>query len=150
MMLRSAALWPLLLLLAAEPPAQTSQLLSLSVPMARDERIDAFEVETAGVEILAVCRFPALWTLSAGANSSVTGTLSGQAGYGAAMLATDDAASLANLFLVRVHARREGMPPSFNGIATVVTSGTQPRERLVPITAREVLLTPAAECPARH
>jgi hypothetical protein len=146
MILRQAAPASLFLMFAAPaPPPPPTQLVSLIVPMARGERIDAFEIETTGVEILAVCRMPAMWTLSAGANSSVMGRLAGQSGYGTTMLAPGD--GLADLFLVRVHRLPDEMPPNFAGTATLVTSGPQPRQRAVRISGDEVRLTSAAHCP---
>jgi hypothetical protein len=151
MIVRQAAPAAFLLMLAGPaplPPSPPMQLVSLTVPMSPEERIDAFEVVTTGVDILAVCRMPAMWTLSAGENSSVTGTLAGQSGYGAARLGPADHASLAHLFLVRVHPRRAGMPPNFDGTTTLVTPGLQPRERVARISGNELRLTQAAHCPA--
>lgn len=146
MVLRSALLAAMPLLLAAPAQRASMQLLSLSVPMSPGERIDAFEIGTISVDIVAICRLPAMWTLSAGANSSVAGVLTGQAGYGAATFGPEDVDGLADLFLVRMHASPAGVP-NFSGTATLVTAGPLPRERIVRITGEELRSAPAEQCP---
>ncbi|PVM86809.1 hypothetical protein DDF62_17295 [Caulobacter radicis] len=135
---------------ACEPAPPPYHLLSLgALPLGANDYADRFDIETFGVEIVAVCRVPFGWVVSAGNDSSVTGTIVGQASVGAAAVspANGDLDALGGLMLVKVGERQPGQPPPFAGQATIGTYGDDEAERTVPLTQAQLRLKPAYRCP---
>lgn len=135
---------------ACEPAPPQYRLLSLeALPMGANEYADRFEIETFGVEIVAVCRVPFGWEMSAGNDSSVTGAIVGQALVGVAAVspANGNLDALDGLVLVKVGERQAGQPPPFTGKAVIAVYGDDRAERTAPLTQAQLRLKPAYRCP---
>jgi hypothetical protein len=145
---RRSILFAVLILLLAEPAAAGTELLSIRLPQAKNQYINGFKVDTWGVEILAVCRIPVGWRITAGHYENSAGILSGEAKDG---LSQPIAKAFTNLFLVEVHsyrARKEGsQPASFAGSVHVGPFGDTPAPHDVPLEASAFSRTPAQRCP---
>lgn len=132
----------------AGPP---TELLSIAPAVRPGEYVDAFDLRTQGVEILAVCHVPGKWTVTAGEDSSVTGRLAGEAGY--VTVAVDPTASqdLQYVFLVRVRGAttkwQGALPPTFYGSATLITKGRHPTSRVVKLRMADLPRVRAVHCP---
>jgi len=135
---------------ACEPPPPRYQLLSLeALPLGQNEYLDRFEIETFGVEIVAVCRVPFGWEMAAGNDSSVTGAVTGQALVGVAGVspANGNLDTLGGLVLVKVGERDAGQPPPFAGRAVIAAYGDDEAERTAPLGQAQLRLKPAYRCP---
>ena len=137
--------------------AAATGLLSLSgMPLSEGEYVSAFELQTWTVTVLAVCRLPVGWTVTAGNGGDPGGVLSGSANIGAAFVPWSQPAALASMFLVRVGQYRAKavddanggrIPATFAGTATIGRYG-QDGERHITLSARNVRHRAAAQCPA--
>lgn len=150
-----AAIAGLTCISAAPPPDGQWVLLSIAPPpLAPNEFMSGFEIETVGVEIGAVCHLPYGWRLTAGKDDSVTGLLSAEAGLGVTYVspANNNYDRLQNLFLIKVEdyseAPRRNLPPTFVATATVGRYGPDGQERTVALKPENLSMTPAAGCPA--
>ena len=135
---------------ACEPPPPAFRLVSLKIPpLAPNEYVDRFELATLGVEIVAVCRVPFGWVLTAGADSSVTGAVIGQASVGAAAVspANGNLEAMRGLVLVKVDAGGADRRPPFVGKAVIATYGDEGAERIAPLGPDQLTMTPAYRCP---
>ena len=150
-----AALAALLSLAASPACAQPASLLSLGgIVLKPNEYVSEFDVRTWGLTILAVCRIPRGWRITAGTDGSFGGSLAGQAGVGAAALGQRDLGRLQGMFLVRGpiggrHDRPQGdRPATFAGTVTIGTYGVDAPGRRGDLDASRITLAPAARCPA--
>ena len=83
--------------------ARPSELLSLTgLPVAQGEDVSGFELQTWTVQVLAVCRLPLGWTVTAGNDGDPGGVLLGSANIGAAFVGRDRQADFRSMFLVRI------------------------------------------------
>lgn len=152
----------LLLAPAAAPVADHPQTYLLSViglPVADTESIKAFSLKTWGVEFNSVCRIPGGWRIKAGSSASPDGELSGEGSQGATWFNKSSPIELRSFVLVTLYApiqrrdiRTTGadstgvIPATFKGYTTLETDAG---DRHVPLTYRNVRLTPASTCPRR-
>ena len=140
---------------AVKPPAtreaSTTYLASITVPLGPDERLEAFDFETWGVEVLAVCHIPPGWRIAAGGSAAPDGVIAGKGSHGVTWIS--DMTSLKNLVLVSLAGpvqqadRSNGsgvVPATFKGKASLETDDA-PRE--VTLGHANVRLTPAEGCP---
>ncbi|HEX8667064.1 MAG TPA: hypothetical protein VF727_01665 [Allosphingosinicella sp.] len=130
-------------------PEQPTELVSLvGMPVAEGEYMEAFQIETGGVEILAACHIPFGWHLTLGIDDSVTGSLEGRAGLGPSLINRENGEQLRDLFLVRVPPGDRDDPnmPPFKGTVEIGRYGTD-EARTVPIDPRTVVRRPATRCP---
>lgn len=154
------ALLAMVILAAANAPAlgQQTQLLSfrnLAVP--ENGYIAAFQLETWRVRVLAVCRIPAGWTITAENAATPEGLLSGHASHGAASLGRDQLDRLENLVMVVVdeyRARDEAIsstgartPASFKGVIHVGVYGSDAAPVSVPVEPDSIGRRDADACP---
>ncbi len=148
----------LLGLFARDPVlAARTELLSLAgLPVAAGEYVSGFELQTWTVDVLAVCRFPIGWTITAGTYGDPGGVLSGTANIGAAFIGQTKLQALGSLFLVQVGQYRpraiEGpggshTPATFAGTATIGRYGPETVERKVNLSGLNVRRVLAARCP---
>jgi hypothetical protein len=120
------------------------------------EYVESFEIATWGVEILAVCRIPPGWRVTAGNSAAPDGIIAGEATHGVTFLDASRVSALEGIVLVRLAGavQREAravehgtVPATFAGRASVGSyAGAEGRE--VPLTYANVRLTRAAGCPA--
>ena len=145
------------LLLAAVAPADVPRTYLLSIvdlPVGQGEQMMAFALETWGVQFKAVCRIPQGWRIRAGHSATPEGELSGEGSHGATWFGTRSPPALRDFVLVTMHdavqradIREKGggpIPASFKGHADISTDAD---DRKVPLTYRNIRLTPAARCP---
>ena len=119
------------------------------------ESIDAFTLNTWGVDFRAVCNIPNDWEITAGSHGP-EGRLVGAAGHGASQLRTQDLSRMRGLVLIQLlgdvqkvdlRDRTGVVPATFQGFVNV-QSGSEDRSRRVKLTYANVKLTPAKKCPA--
>lgn len=154
------ALLAMVILAAANAPAlgQQTQLLSLTnLAVPTNGYIAAFQLETWRVRVLAVCRIPAGWTMTAENAATPDGLLSGHASHGAASLGRDQLDRLENLVMVVVDGYRARdqvtsltgprTPASFKGVIHVGVYGSDVIPVAVPVEPDSIGLRDADACP---
>jgi hypothetical protein len=135
--------------------ARANELLSLrGIELTKGSFISGFHIETFGVRIIAVCRFPG-WTIAAGNSIDLSGTLDGNSGGGVANLDGPNAYRLDDLFLVDVigyqqeERRKQGEinPASFSGMVSIGTYGDDDKTREIKLHPDNFVRCPASQCP---
>lgn len=147
------AFLPLAILLTAatHPDQPRSYLLSLvSIPLKRTESIEAFSIQTWGVEFKSVCKIPAGWRIKAGGSATPEGVLEGTGSQGATWFSNVSPKELHALVLVTLDGAVLGkdvgaVPATFKGTATVSTDAGKVVRTL---GYKNVLLAPARRCPS--
>jgi hypothetical protein len=148
------------LLLLASVPASVDHphtyLISIGdIPLKDTESIEAFSVDTWGVEFRAVCHIPGGWRIKAGNSSTPDGELSGEGSQGATWFNQSNPEELHNFVLVTLYDRvqRDDIrspdgsvltPATFKGYATI---STDDGDRKVPLGYKNVTLESARQCP---
>ena len=137
--------------------ANANELLSLrGIELTNGGFISGFHIETFGVRVIAVCRFPPGWTIAAGNSIDLSGTLDGNSGGGVANLDGPNAYRLDDLFLVEVigyqpqERRKQGEinPALFSGKVSVGTYGDDVKSRDVELRPDNFVRHPASQCPS--
>lgn len=131
-----------------------SYLLSVGrIPLRDTESIEAFTIQTWGVEFRSVCRIPGGWRIKAGSSATPNGELEGEGSQGATWFSTGSPKELRNFVLVTLYAPVQradigkpdnGVPATFKGTATISTDDGDVRREL---TYQNIVLTPARRCP---
>ncbi|USQ94022.1 hypothetical protein [Caulobacter sp. RL271] len=129
---------------ASKPPAASAtpatELVSLAWrPANADQNLQAFELQLAGAEVIAICRTPPGWDLKA-----ARGRIKGFATVGAAFISVDDLEDLDGLFLIRHH------PGEAFGVSGKLVTGAYTGEAgQTESQAAPALLSgrPAEQCP---
>jgi hypothetical protein len=134
-------------------------LLSIKGPSLQEgQYVDKFEIDTWDVDILAVCKIPNHWIITAGDAYDLGGTLSGQSQGGTANLREFDLNRLNDLFLIvineyqkfpRGNPNTDYFPATFSGsveIGTFAYNGDKMQQ--VPLKPEDFLWAPAQKCPA--
>ncbi|WP_341914656.1 hypothetical protein [Ferrovibrio terrae] len=91
-----------LALLASASPcaAHSAELLSIvGLDVTGNEYVEAFDITTRGIQVLAVCHIPTGWIITAGRTAGYEGELAGGASVGAAGLNQRQLGELQGLFL---------------------------------------------------
>ena len=139
--------------------AAARELLSLNgIKLANKEYISGFRIETWGVRVFAVCRFPFGWTITAGQSADPSGVLEGAASLGVTFLNAWNADQLENLFLVdvsdyqpldRQFKNQPGSlyPASFHGELLIGRYGTDPTIHHVTMANNNIVRRSASQCP---
>ena len=148
------ALLPLLLLVAASPPGEQPRRYLVSIvdiPLKPGESVVRFSIETWGVQFDAVCKIPSGWRIRAGSSATPDGVLEGNGSLGATWLSQSSPPELNGLVLVTLsgaiqHKDRGAVPATFKGSATISAETGEPQ---VALTARNIRLVPARDCPKR-
>lgn len=147
---------PLALLAIGAAPVDHPRTYLLSIgqiPLRNGESIEAFSLETWGVEFRAVCSIPGGWRIKAGSSATPDGSLEGEGSHGATWFATASPRELQRLVLVALHAPVQradtgspdnGTPATFKGTATISTDDGNVQRAL---SYRNIMLTPARRCP---
>jgi hypothetical protein len=149
-----------LLLTAARPVDHPqSYLLSIvNLPVGViSPRLTDFHIDTWGVSINAVCRFPYGWRINAGNYASPDGVIAGESSVGASWLNRSQMTSDGPILLVvldgpvqrrTLHVKNGGgeSPATFSGKATIEDFNDD-RGKSIPLTAANISLTPARACP---
>ena len=141
---------------AADHPA-TYLLSVISLPVKDTVSVKAFSFDTWGVEFNAVCRVPGGWRIKVGSSATPNGELSGEGSQGATWFKQRNPKDLQTFVLVTLYAPVQGtdiktasgsglIPATFKGFATLETDDGDKR---IPLTLRNIALTPAAACPRR-
>lgn len=140
-----------LLALPGQALARGPELLSLAgLPVQSGEYVAAFHIDTMSVDILAVCRLPSGWTLTAGNHGGPGGELGGQATVGAAFVQGARPPEFHSLFLVDIAAAAHPdpkAPPPFSGTVDVGRYGVDAPPATRPMISASYKLRPAARCP---
>lgn len=131
-------------------------LLSLvHLPVAKDQYVNAFDIDTWGVTTLATCQIPPGWTITAGSSADPSGHMSGEGSLGVTWLNRKSLGYLTDLVLIRMygppdHGNRDikgnGAPPTFEGTVTIGYYGSE-RERKFKLRISDVRLKSATHCP---
>jgi hypothetical protein len=129
-------------------------LLSIgSIPLKHSESIEAFHLETWGVEFRSVCRIPGGWRIKAGSSATPNGELSGEGSQGATWFSQGSPKELQAFVLVTLYgpvqqkdigSPNNGIPATFKGAATISTDDGDVQRFL---TYKNIILTPARRCP---
>lgn len=154
-------IFPLLLVMpgaasAADHP-RTYLLSVIGLPVKPTVSVTAFSFETWGVEFNAVCSIPSGWRIKAGSSATPNGELGGEGSQGATWFNQRNPKGLKDFVLVTLYApvqradvKTENgsglVPATFKGFATLETDDG---DRRVPLTFRNVMLTPSRACPSR-
>ena len=133
--------------------APRTYLVSLAgVAIGADERVERFQIDTWGIDILAICRIPPGWVIEGGRTAAADGVIRGKATHGITRLDRSAFAGLGGVALVRIDGPvRGGTQRTGAGseIATflgqVVVQGPSGRE--IPLTLENIRLVPARGCP---
>lgn len=154
-------LFPLLLLApvaasAADHP-RTYLLSVVGLPVKDTQSVKAFSIETWGVKFTSICRIPSGWRIKAGSSATSDGGLSGEGSQGATWFNQSNPRELRTFVLVTLYApiqRADIRTPDGSGLTPATFKGyttleTDDGDRRVPLTYRNVTLTPASACP-RH
>lgn len=135
-----------------------SYLVSITdVPSEAGDSIESFTLSTWGVRFSRVCHIPAGWTIKAGGSLTPQGILEGEGSLGVSWLPGTSPPELREFALVTVYGPVQpdalnsadgsgGVPATFAGTATI---STDDGEKQVSLTADNVRLTPADQCPER-
>jgi len=141
--------------MAVSADAATSMdLVSIKVPdLGPKGYVSGFLIETWEIRIRAVCQIPAGWMITAGRNLDPSGQISGTASGFMTNLDDQQFRELQNIVLIDAPpttAEKPAMePPTFQGTITVGTyAAPQAAERMLPLTAANLVLRPAQACPA--
>ena len=135
----------------------TYLLSVVGLPVKHDVSLKAFSFDTWGVEFNSVCRVPGGWRIKAGSSATANGELAGEGSQGATWFNRSNPKDLDAFVLVTLYAPvqrrdiktasgRELIPATFKGFATVETDDGDKR---IPLTFRNITLTPAAACSHR-
>ena len=131
-----------------------SYLLSIGRMTLKDtESIEAFSIDTWGVEFNSVRRIPGGWRIKAGNSATPNGELDGTGSQGATWFNHASPKELQRFVLVTLYAPVQpedigsadnGVPATFKGTVTVSTDDGDIKR---PLTSRNITLTPASHCP---
>ncbi|EIZ81310.1 hypothetical protein WSK_0016 [Novosphingobium sp. Rr 2-17] len=153
--------FPLLLLMpgvaSAADHSQTYLLSVIGLPVADTGSVKAFSFDTWGVEFNSVCRIPGGWRITAGSSATPNGEFAGEGSQGATWFNQRNPKDLHAFILITLYApvqqsdfttvgESEVIPATFKGFATVETDDG---DRHIPLTYRNITLTPAVTCPHR-
>ena len=139
--------------------ADPSELLSIrGITLPEHGYVKAFRIETWGVTVLAVCRLPPGWTITAGKSADPSGILAGEASLGSTYLNSQKPDQLHQLFLIEVSDYRERelaipnvpggvFPATFSGKLIIGTYGNHDDAHEVPIAPANLFREPATRCP---
>jgi hypothetical protein len=156
-MTRLPLFWATLALLpaasAGAEPERTYLASVTGIALGPNEYVDAFAVNTWGVDFIAVCHIPPGWEVRAGRRASPDGVLAGRASHGVTFLGRAHLSQLGGLALIRLpgpvqRTRIGDVPATFSGHAEIGTYGTDDdRHRQVRLSYANVRLVPATRCP---
>lgn len=150
------ALIPLALLTIGAAPADhpRNYLLSIGqIPLGDMESIEAFSINTWGVEFKSICRIPGGWQIKAGSSATPNGELEGEGSQGATWFNQSSPKELQAFVLVTLYApvqpedigsAENGVPETFKGTATISTDDGDVQR---PLSYKNITLTPAPSCP---
>jgi hypothetical protein len=136
--------------------ADTELLSIVGINLPENGYVNEFNIETWGVEVLAVCRLPEGWTITAGKSADPSGILKGEASLGVTFLNQHRIGELRGLFLVHLESYQAEervepnvvYPATFKGTISVGTyGGGDIGGREIRIAPTNLLRTPAARCP---
>jgi hypothetical protein len=137
--------------------AQTELLSIRGIAVGKNQYINRFDIQTWGVEILAVCHIPREWLMTAGNFQDPGGKISSEnGGGGATVILRSDLSKLDNLVLVivdqyqpypRGNPKVEYHPATFSGSVTIGSMEADPKEHDVPLRPTNFVRKPASHCP---
>jgi hypothetical protein len=147
------------LLLGSMSASAETYLLSISgLSLTDDQYIDRFNIQTWGVQIVAVCHIPVAWRITAGKFLDPEGTLSGETEAGMAFIRKSELKKLESLFLVefdqyqpypRGNPKGEFHPATFAGKISRGTFGPNESDaQEIELKPENFARTPASACPA--
>jgi len=144
----------LLLTAVSADAAPSMVLVSIQLPdLGPKGYVSGFLIETWRIRIRAVCQIPVGWMITAGRNLDQSGQISGAASGFMTNLDDQQFPELQNLVLIDAPpttAEKATMePPTLQGTITVGTyAAPQAAERMLPLSAMNLVLRPAQACPA--
>lgn len=127
----------------------------VGIPLAKNEALQSFQIDTWDVRFKAVCHLPLGWRITAGGGATPDGTLAGEGGQGLVFLNTTNIAELHNIALItldgpvlKTEIRSPGSvrPITFSGRARLITYGSD-RTRSVKLTSANIRLIKGVRCP---
>ncbi len=140
-----------LALAAADDPGRSYLASIEGIALAEGEFLDAFSIDTWGVDMIAVCRIPPGWEIRAGRMASPDGVVAGEASHGVTFLDARRLGPLRHLVLVGLRdppSEASGtLPATFAGRARIGRYGTDETRREVALGLANVRLEPATACP---
>jgi len=147
----------IMVLCFAPPAAHGKQLLSFrEFPLAPDDSIDQFKIETLGIRVVSVCNIPWGWSIITRSRANEFGYIEGTASNGITRIDRDHLGLLDDLFLIedagqiRDTTSADGnVPKSFDGQIFIV--GRDDEEgKPHPMQPRNYVLRHASACPPRR
>ncbi|GHH26443.1 hypothetical protein GCM10008023_41040 [Sphingomonas glacialis] len=150
-------LLPLALLTVGAAPVDhpRSYLLSIGqIPLKDTESIEAFAIETWGLQFQSICHIPSGWRIKAGSSATPNGVIEGNGSQGATWFNHGSPKELRAFVLVTLYAPVQrvdigspgnGIPATFKGTATISTDDGDLQRAL---SYRNITLTPARHCPS--
>lgn len=143
-MIRRLTLAALLCLAAA--PGQAAELLSIRGVTRTGEVLSRFRLEIANASVVAVCRIPRGWSISATDIGNGNSSISGEAVPGAAPLRAAAGPVLEDMFLID-QPEPTAHPARFQGSATIGAQGSTQPPQGRPLDGGNIVLAPAERCP---
>lgn len=149
---------PLALLAIGAAPVdhpRTYLLSIIAIPLRDTESVEAFSLETWGVEFRSVCSIPSGWQIKAGSSATPNGSLEGNGSQGATWFNTGSPRQLRDFVLVTLYApvqradivsATDEVPATFKGTVTIGTDDGDIRRDL---SYKNITLRPAYRCPSR-
>ena len=135
----------------------TYLLSIIDLPVKGTQSVKAFSFDTWGVEFRSVCHIPGGWRIKAGSSATPNGELAGEGSQGATWFNHRSPSDLRRFALVTLYAPLQRadigtanvsgqVPATFKGSVTVETDDG---DKLLPLTYRNIALTPATLCRRR-
>jgi len=133
--------------------ADALQLVSIEkLDLAPNQYVTSFEIETWAIEIVAVCRIPPGWQITAIESIDPGGRLAGSATGFVANIGENHLTNLKDLFLIAPPSpevyQAPDVPPMFNGSVIVGTYDWDDHdEHTLPLNTSNLVMRPAKGCP---
>lgn len=136
--------------------APATQLLSIKMPERNpDSYVSGFQIRTWGINILAICKLPVGWMVTAGRELNPGGQIVGSASGFMTNLDAKQFGKLRDFVLIDdmepPHERSPTEPAAFSGVFIRVgeySKSATHRDRRIRLKRSDIVLKPATQCPA--
>jgi hypothetical protein len=126
-------------------------LLSIvDLPISSGQYVSGFQIHTTNVDVLAVCKIPDGWSITAASQGGPNGELDGQGVLGVAFVEGRNPAAFKGLFLIDTGRPAKGASAigrMFDGSVTVGRYGADGKDATVALKPGAYRLTAATRCP---
>ena len=139
------------LLLPLSCEAGGRALLSIvALPVLPGQYVSGFQIHTTNVEVLAVCKIPDGWSITAASQGGPNGALEGQGVLGVAFVDGRNPDAFKGLFLIDTGRPAKGASAigrMFEGSVTVGRYGADGKDAALALKPGSYRLLPATRCP---